>query len=55
VRYCRKFIRNFAKIARPLIDVMATGRKSRSKKPNSNGKWTSDQEEAFQTLKDKLI
>jgi hypothetical protein len=34
---------------------MATGRKSRSKKPNSNWTWTLDQEEAFQTLKDTLI
>jgi hypothetical protein len=44
VGYYRKFIKNFAKIARPLIDVMAKGRKSRSKKPNSNWTWTSDQE-----------
>jgi hypothetical protein len=55
VGYYRNFIKNIAKIARPLIDVMATGRKSRSKKPNSNWTWTSDQEEAFQTLKDKII
>ena len=28
--YYRKFIHNFAKIARPLIDIMAVGKKPRS-------------------------
>jgi hypothetical protein len=54
VGYYRKFIQNFSKIARPLIDVMATGKKSRSSKPTAKWKWDSAQETAFNILKGKL-
>lgn len=56
VGYYRKFIENFSKIARPLIDVMATGKKSRSQstKQHASWKWGQDQERAFNVLKDKL-
>lgn len=33
---------------------MATGKKSRTRKPSSKWKWTTDQEKAFQILKEKL-
>lgn len=38
VGYYRKFIQNFSKIARPLIDVMATGKRLRGKQQQST-KW----------------
>jgi hypothetical protein len=54
VGYYRKFIQNFSKIARPLIDAMATGKKSRSSKPPATWKWDSAQDTAFNILKGKL-
>lgn len=55
VGYYRKFIQNFSKIARPLIDVMATGKKSRGKQQQSTKwKWGKEQTAAFEALKDKL-
>lgn len=55
VGYYRKFIQNFSKIARPLIDVMATGKRLRGKQQRSTKwKWDKEQTAAFETLKDKL-
>jgi hypothetical protein len=55
--YYRKFIKDFAKVARPLIDVMAVGKKSRSnskEKVNPRWRWDDEQETAFNFLKEKL-
>lgn len=55
VGYYRKFIQNFSKIAHPLIDVMATGKRLRGKQQQSTKwKWDKEQTAAFETLKDKL-
>jgi hypothetical protein len=44
--YYRKFIKDFAKIARPLIDVMAVGKKSRSNsKEKVNPRWRLDEKQ----------
>ena len=56
VGYYRKFIQNFSRIARPLIDVMATGKKTKGKQQNSpKWKWGNEQTAAFEALKEKLI
>ena len=55
--YYRKFIHNFAKIARPLTDIMAVGKKPRSNcKPKLDPKWhwNTEQQQAFEILKEKL-
>ena len=55
--YYRKFIHNFAKIARPLIDIMAVCKKPRSNcKPKLDPKWhwNTEQQQAFEILKEKL-
>ena len=57
VGYYRKFMHNFAKIARPLINIMAVGKKPRSKcKPKLDPKWhwNTEQQQAFEILKEKL-
>ncbi|GKA34513.1 hypothetical protein Tco_0720942 [Tanacetum coccineum] len=43
--YCRRFIANFSKIAKPLTSLT---------QKNQKFKWAKKQEEAFQTLKDNL-
>lgn len=54
--YYRKFILNFSKIARPLIDIMAVGKKTRGKQkvPPSTWHWGEKQDVAFNTLKERL-
>jgi hypothetical protein len=44
--YYRRYIKNFAIIARPLNDLL---------KKTANWKWTSEQQEAYQDLKDILL
>ena len=44
--YYRKFVKDFAKITRPMTKLLHK---------DETFKWTSDQEEAFQTLKKKLV
>ena len=56
VGYYRKFIQNFSRIARPLIDLMATGKKTKGKQQNSpKWKWGNEQTAALEGLKEKLI
>src|SRR3954471_16244921 len=43
--YCRRFVENFSKIARPLINLLHKGVKF---------EWTDKCQESFQALKDKL-
>jgi hypothetical protein len=43
--YCRRFVENFSKIAKPLTDLLHKGVKF---------EWTDKCQESFQTLKDKL-
>jgi hypothetical protein len=43
--YCRHFVENFSKIAKPLTDLLHKGIKF---------EWTEKCQESFQTLKDKL-
>jgi hypothetical protein len=43
--YCRRFVENFSKIAKPLTDPLHKGIKF---------EWTDKCQESFQTLKDKL-
>lgn len=51
----RKFIQNFSEIARPLIDVMATGKKLRGNQAQSTEWiWGKEQIAAFEALKGKL-
>lgn len=55
--YYRKFIKDFAKIARSLIDIMAVEKKQRTNskhKEDPKWKWKSKQQHAFDTLKEKL-
>lgn len=54
VGYYRKFIKNFSKIARPLIDLMpTTQKKSRSRRktpinhPQADFKWRKEQESSL--------
>jgi hypothetical protein len=43
--YCRRFVENFSKIAKPLTDLLHKGK---------TFEWTEKCQESFQTLKDKL-
>ena len=55
IGYYRKFIKNFSKIARPLIDLMPVPekkRKKRNKTTTSEFKWGVEQDTAFQKLKE---
>jgi hypothetical protein len=54
--YYRKFIQDFSKIARPLIDIMTSGKKPSGKKKMSPSTWQCgpSQEDAFALLKEKL-
>lgn len=52
--YYRKFIHDFSKIARPLLDIMATGKKSRSKKVDPKWRWEKEQQTSFDLIKQKL-
>ena len=57
--YYRRFIKNYATIARPLNDLLVghctnvKGKKSKNKK--TPFVWTEKQQQAFDTLKEKLI
>ena len=64
--YYRRFIQNLARIARPLNDLLigqgnnTKGKRSRAKKSDTKTKktlfiWLNKQQEAFKTLKDKLL
>lgn len=57
--YYRRFVAGFARISKPLTELTGgTGRKSRKGKPTPKPtpwKWGPEQEEAFQTLKDRLV
>ncbi|MCG7878320.1 MAG: hypothetical protein JAY78_18545, partial [Candidatus Thiodiazotropha taylori] len=58
--YYRKFIKNYAKIARPLNDLLighctsGKGKKTKSKLKKSPFIWEEKQQEAFEILKEKL-
>ena len=59
--YYRRFIKNYARIARPLNDLLvghSTAKKDKaSKKPRAKKipfVWTESQQTAFETLKEKL-
>ncbi|KAK3103801.1 hypothetical protein FSP39_021997 [Pinctada imbricata] len=57
VGYYRKFIHNFSRIARPLTDLMPAPKvknKGTRKPTPIQWTWGEDQENAFQTLKDRL-
>lgn len=56
VGYYRKFIRNFSKIARPLSELMPipTDSKRSSKKRGKVWKWGSEEQNAFDRLKEAL-
>ncbi|KAK3108916.1 hypothetical protein FSP39_018571 [Pinctada imbricata] len=59
VGYYRRFIKGFSDIARPLNDLLPEGKKktrkgAKPKPPPANWKWSSEQETAFNTLKEKL-
>ena len=59
--YYRRFIKDYARIARPLNDLLVghcTNRKSKtakSKKKRTPFTWTEKQQEAFNTLRDQLM
>ena len=46
VTYYRKFVENFSKVAKPLIDLT---------KKRARWKWDKEQQQAFETLRIKLI
>ena len=53
--YYRRFVQGYAKIARPLFQLTeGGGRRRAARKPPPLFQWTSDCEEAFNTLKSKL-
>ena len=58
--YYRRFIQNYAKIARPLNDLLvghSTVKKDKAKRMKAKKApfdWTDDQQEAFEALKEKL-
>ena len=58
--YYRRFIRNYARIARPLNDLLvghSTAKKDKAKRPTAKKspfEWTDSQQKAFETLKEKL-
>ena len=52
IGYYRKFIKDFAKIARPLNDLMPPSHQpKKKKKPTSDWNWTSKHQESFDLLK----
>jgi transposase InsO family protein len=54
--YFRKFIKGFAQIAGPLHDVLSTGGKHKKvDKSQFLKRWNSDCDDAFETLKAKLV
>ena len=57
--YYRRFIRDYAKIARPLNDLLVGHCTSKSGKKGKSRKtpfiWTDSQQKAFESLKEKLI
>ena len=58
--YYRRFIRNYARIARPLNDLLVrhrTAKKDKAKRPRAKKspfEWTDSQQKAFEALKEKL-
>jgi transposase InsO family protein len=58
--YFRKFVKDYAKIAKPLNDLLAgnggqTNRKKRKLQKSLSWKWEQEQQVAFETLKEKLM
>ena len=53
--FYRKFVKNFSKIAAPLTDLTAQYSKKTRKKEFKPGIWTTECDQSFQMLKDKLI
>lgn len=53
--YYRKFFQDFSKIARPLINIMAVGKKPRGKQKLPTSPWNRgpSQEKAFALLNEK--
>ena len=58
--YYRRFIRNYARIARPLNNLLvghSTAKKDKAKRPKTKKvpfEWTDSQQKAFESLKEKL-
>ena len=54
--YYRRFVKDFSKITRPLNELLppTTTKKKSKKKDHPDWKWTSKEEETFQTLKNIL-
>ena len=53
VTFYRRFVKNFAKIAKPLNELLKGEKKKSNEKIQE--RWTEDAESAFQTLKEALI
>ena len=53
--YFRRFVPNFASIAAPLTDLMATNNNGKTKNDKINHLWTEECSKAFDTLKERLV
>ena len=58
VGYYRRYIKNFSLVSRPLTDLMPTHNKKHQKSKSKTKKtwtWENKQNQAFETLKDRLV
>ena len=55
ISYLRMYVKGFAKIAKPLNGILATGSTNPKKNRNITDQWTPEYQDAFDALKWKLV